>query len=387
MASRSTCAPSRPASPPTTSGRWRPPAAWRGDLLAGFTLRDSPAFDEWQLREAESLRRALGAASARLVAACGARSRRRGHRPRPALAGARSAARTRPPGPDAPARGARRPRRGRPPVPGVRPHDGRGARRRPAGGDDGALRGDRRGWRGPGPPHRAATVPGGLGRYPFTGRAVEVAALATAIRAGRVVVVEGEPGVGKTRLVEEVLGGRDRLRSWCAATTTTATCRTARSWSCSARRPPIPPPPSSWPRCPGSCAAEASRLVPELARRRRGAAAVGGARGRGPVPGRRHSGGLAAGRGSAGVIVVDDAQWADHATQQVLAHLVHRARERRALPRRHPPHRRGGRLRTARHALADRVRGGGGVGIRLGRLDPAAVASWSPRVDAGPPPR
>ena len=42
------------------------------------------------------------------------------------------------------------------------------------------------------------------GRYPLVGRDAEVEQLLAAIGPGRVVVVEGEPGVGKTRLVEEV---------------------------------------------------------------------------------------------------------------------------------------------------------------------------------------
>ncbi|HSH79725.1 MAG TPA: tetratricopeptide repeat protein [Herpetosiphonaceae bacterium] len=41
---------------------------YRDDFLAGFTLRDSPAFDEWQFFQSESLRRELGAALDRLVA-------------------------------------------------------------------------------------------------------------------------------------------------------------------------------------------------------------------------------------------------------------------------------------------------------------------------------
>jgi len=40
---------------------------YRGDLLEGFSLRDSPAFDEWQFFEAERLRQALAGALDRLV--------------------------------------------------------------------------------------------------------------------------------------------------------------------------------------------------------------------------------------------------------------------------------------------------------------------------------
>ena len=42
-------------------------ALYHGDFLAGFTLRDSPAFDEWQFFEAERLREALASALERLV--------------------------------------------------------------------------------------------------------------------------------------------------------------------------------------------------------------------------------------------------------------------------------------------------------------------------------
>ncbi|HLF29279.1 MAG TPA: BTAD domain-containing putative transcriptional regulator [Anaerolineae bacterium] len=42
-------------------------ALYRDDFLAGFTLRDSPAFDEWQFFQAEGLRRDLASALERLV--------------------------------------------------------------------------------------------------------------------------------------------------------------------------------------------------------------------------------------------------------------------------------------------------------------------------------
>jgi predicted ATPase/DNA-binding SARP family transcriptional activator len=44
-------------------------ALYGGDFLAGFTLRDSPQFDEWQLFEAESLRRELASTLERLAGA------------------------------------------------------------------------------------------------------------------------------------------------------------------------------------------------------------------------------------------------------------------------------------------------------------------------------
>jgi DNA-binding SARP family transcriptional activator len=42
-------------------------ALYRGDFLSGFTLRDSPAFDDWQFFQSETLRRELAGALERLV--------------------------------------------------------------------------------------------------------------------------------------------------------------------------------------------------------------------------------------------------------------------------------------------------------------------------------
>jgi DNA-binding SARP family transcriptional activator/predicted ATPase len=44
-------------------------ACYQGDFMAGFTLRDCPAFDEWQLYQAESLRLSLGQVLENLVEA------------------------------------------------------------------------------------------------------------------------------------------------------------------------------------------------------------------------------------------------------------------------------------------------------------------------------
>ena len=53
-------------------GACLPPLAAAANLywenfLAGFTLRDSPGFDDWQLFQAESLQRELGGVLVRLV--------------------------------------------------------------------------------------------------------------------------------------------------------------------------------------------------------------------------------------------------------------------------------------------------------------------------------
>jgi DNA-binding SARP family transcriptional activator len=49
-------------------------ALYRGDFLAGFTLRDSPNFDEWQFFQTESLRRELAGVLERLVIGHSARA-------------------------------------------------------------------------------------------------------------------------------------------------------------------------------------------------------------------------------------------------------------------------------------------------------------------------
>ena len=61
---------------------------YQGDFLSGFTLRDSPGFDDWQSLEAQALRREMGGALERLsevrairgdvvgsIRGCGARAR------------------------------------------------------------------------------------------------------------------------------------------------------------------------------------------------------------------------------------------------------------------------------------------------------------------------
>ncbi|NUM46292.1 MAG: AAA family ATPase [Anaerolineales bacterium] len=48
-------------------------ALYRGDFLSGFTLRDAPAFDDWQFFETETLRRELASALERLVHGYGMR--------------------------------------------------------------------------------------------------------------------------------------------------------------------------------------------------------------------------------------------------------------------------------------------------------------------------
>ena len=218
-----------------------------------------------------------------------------------------------------------------------------------------------------------APVPAGLGRYPLTGRDAEVAALDAALAPGQVVVVEGEPGVGKTRLVEEVLRGRDAPPLLVRCYDNDGDVPYGPLVELLRQAVIAPAAAEQLAALPRSCLVEAARLVPDLK-----SIVPDGAPVEGPGAEARFLDGvsravLAAGRAAPGVIVVDDVQWADDATQQVLAHLVHRAGD-------------DGpclvvTLRTGEvgdsgplaHALADRLRDGGGVGIRLGRLDPTAV--------------
>ena len=87
----------------------------------------------------------------------------------------------------------------------------------------------------------------------------------------------------------------------------------------------------------------------------------------------------AAGSAPPGLLVVDDVQWADDATQQVLAHLVHRGGDDG--PCLIVTQRSGevGDSGPLSRALGDRLRDGAGVAIRLGRLSPGRRSpSWSP---------
>lgn len=353
-------------------------ALWRGDLLAGFTLRDSSPFDEWQRVEGERLRGVLGRASARLVdglSAAGRVDEAVGHAERwlaldplhepahralmalHARRGDRAAA----------VRQYRCCVRAVDEELGVAPlrettalYEAIAAGQAvPAGGDE------------------ATTVPLPSGRYALVGRAEERAALRAAIGPGRLVVVDGEPGVGKTRLVAEALADR----------------RPALTVRCYENDGDVPYGPiaellrlaAAEPEAsarlgslPASCALEVGRLVPELQRRRAEPERHEPHEpASGPGAEARFLDGLvraiiAAGRAPPGLIVIDDAQWADHASQRVLAQLLHRGgREGPCL------------VMTVRlgevtdagplaRAMADRLRTGG-LHLRLDRLDLPAV--------------
>ncbi|MGQ0831980.1 MAG: AAA family ATPase [Microthrixaceae bacterium] len=360
-------------------------ALWHGELLEGFSLRDSPSFDAWQGREAEHLRSVLTTASARLVESLAAAGR-----VDDALAHAERWLRL-----DALHEPAHRAL--------MRLHAQRGDRAAAVRQYRACVRvvddelgvaplaettalyeaiaaGEVADRTAPPAEVAPATV---SGHYPLIGRAAEVAALDAAIGPGRVVVVEGEPGVGKTRLVEETLAGRDRrpLVVRCYDSDGDVPYGPIAELLRLALADPLAV--AALSSLPAACVGEAARLVPELA-------TVAASRWvDGPGAEARFVDGvsravLAAGSAPPGVIVVDDVQWADRATQEVLAHLVRRGGGTGpcfVLTLRTDEIRDAGPLS---HALLDRSRGNGRV-IRLRRLqleDVAELASGCVPADA-----
>ena len=337
-------------------------AIYRDDFLAGFTLRDSPAFDEWQFFQTETLRRDLAGALERLaagLAAAGewepaiAHARRRlaldplhepAHRQLMRLyawAGQRGAAlrqyrecvqvldqelgvapleaTTRlyaairdnalgPPLPLAPAPGA--PAAPAPPAP-------------------------------PAPAPAPLPAPAG---YLLVGRAAEWDAMLAAYTAlhgaGHVLAVEGEAGIGKSRLAAE-------FAAW--ATGRGATVIAARCYEGeqnlayapvmallrAALPGPGPAAPAPAAALPAPWLAEAARLLPDLAAALPGLPAPPaldspGAQGR-FFEGLRQVLLAAAGPTPPGVLLLEDAQWADSASLDFLTYCVRRLDDAPAL--------------------------------------------------------
>lgn len=232
------------------------------------------------------------------------------------------------------------------------------------------------------PPARATRTPPDPPVRPplvaFVGRAAERDALVAAVTAagpdGHLVVVEGEAGIGKTRLVLEALAdvrlaGRRTVvarshegEAGLAFALVTDLLRGALDDGLAAR-------------LPGHVRTEVRRLVPELGDGRepppldspgaqgRFAAAVADAvtaAAAGPVP---------------GVVVLEDLQWADGASIDMLAYLARRLRGRPlalVATWRTEQVSRGHRLRQV---LATARRDGDGTALAPGRLDVAAIAA------------
>jgi DNA-binding SARP family transcriptional activator/predicted ATPase len=354
----------------------RAAALHRDTFLAGFGLRDSVTFDDWQSFRATTLKRELGAVLDRLGDLCAARgdivravehARRRlaldplneaAHRRLIGLYGAggeRAAALAQ----------YRDCVRVLHRELGVSPTEETTA----------AYRAIREGG-------AASTAPvspdGGVGarRYPLVGRDRELGALLDAYAAvgpeGRLVVLDGETGIGKTRLADE-LTARVRADGGVAAMARCVEDESGLAFACAIELVRSALREGSATGVDPASAAEAARLVPEL--------------GTPPTPTLDGPGAQARFLDSVarvllettagerpGILVVDDAHWADASSLEVLAFLVRRLRSRPVLvlatwrpeetPADHP----------ARRILADAASDGLGTAVVPERLDREEVA-------------
>ena len=382
----------------------------RGDFLAGFGLRDSTSFDDWQYFQAERLRRELAGALERLAQALIGQHRwddavdaaRRWlaldplHEPAHrqlmrlyAWSGRRGAA----------LRQFQACQRVLEEELGVEPleetvavHQAIQANRlpppplAPAAPEPHPL--------APGPPvgERSPTADGGRGVVhtppaPLVGRGVEWAALLEASAAvgpdGRLMVLEGEAGIGKTRLAAELA---DHVRSL-GGSVVSGRCYEEEAGvaygpfieglrGVLAAEAPGPPGPLDG--VPTHWLAEARRLLPELVEAYPDLPEPGPLDG--PAAGRHFFEGvsqvlLAACAGPVpGLLVLDDLHLADAASLDVLAYLVHRLEGRPLLvvvcwrSEQVPADSR------LRRLAAEARRAGQGSALELRRLDAAGVA-------------
>ena len=409
---------------PDAASLERAASLYRGDFLAGFTLRGCAEFEEWQESVSEELRQALARGLQRLVAACiadGALERAAGHARRwlqldplhePAhqviirlhgWAGQRSAAMrqyrslvrvldrdlaVRPlPETTRLYDDVRAGRLGPPPVPVAAP-----------AADDPAPDKD-----DPAPDKAVAAA--GTPTWPLVGRTAELDTLRAAWRAagrdgghggigrrGRVVAIAGEAGSGKTRLIAElraeaaeagaaVLAARGHDGETGLPFVLAADLlRTAL-----AVRPDLPD------TLPAQTAAMAGRLIPALAASHPDTAAppldspvavtrlyaaiadtLQAAAGGGDKPG--------------GIVVVEDVHWADSSSLGLLAYLVRRLADWPLLLVLSWQPEQAGRLRVLRTALAEAESQSLGQTVEPGPFGPEAIGTLlgldgMPRID------
>jgi DNA-binding SARP family transcriptional activator len=360
----------------------------RGVFLAGFGLRDSPVFDDWQSLQAGTLARELGVVLDRLAAELGARRSypraiEHAHR-RLALDPLNEAAHRRlielygASGERAAALGQYREC--------VRTlHRELGVS--PTEETTAAYHAVREGVARTAVPSDPAPVGGGTrAPLPFVGRGRQWAALRDRYAAvgpdGGLVVLEGEAGIGKTRLALELVAWA-RAEGGAATSVACVEEEAGLAYGCAiellrgAAREGDPSAVSS------DAAAEAARLVPELGIPQTPTLDGPGAQAR-FLDGVARTLLEAVTSRAPGVLVVDDAHWADPSSLEVVAFLARRLRERRLLlvltwrseetPAAHP----------ARRILADAVRDGLGSSIALDRLDRDAVAELAAAAGAAP---
>jgi DNA-binding SARP family transcriptional activator/tetratricopeptide (TPR) repeat protein len=250
---------------------------------------------------------------------------------------------------------------------------------------------------GEGRPDEAAGV------WPLVGRDAELTALRAAWQAtgprGRVVAIAGPVGIGKTRLITEFQA--EAAKGLPGAVVLSVRCHdgeTALPFVLAADllrlalavRPDLPA------MVPAQTAAMAGRLVPALAAAHPDAVApaldspvavtrlyaaiadtvlaatrVGAGASGAQASGTRPSGA----RASAGVIVVEDVQWADSSSLGLLAYLVRRLADWPLLLVLSWEEEQAGRLRTLRTALAEADEQSLGVMIEPGPLGPDAIGA------------
>ena len=221
------------------------------------------------------------------------------------------------------------------------------------------------------PPHQVAVT------TPFVGRDHDLRALRLLYDAietdGQVVLVEGEAGIGKTRLAEELVAGLRRAGAQVlVGRAYEDESGLAYSPLVDALRARLRDGDDWLDGLPARAVHEAARLVPELVTR------LDGDRPRADGPGAetRFLAGVwdtvrAAARGRVpGVLLVDDAQWADDATWRLLSYGLRRLAGRPMLvvltwrtPHDHP----------LRRVAVEVARDGGGAVVRLDRLGKDAV--------------
>ncbi len=362
----------------------RAAALHRGPFLAGFGLRDSGAFDDWQSFRTASLARELGAVLDRLAdgcAAAGDRVRAIEHaRRRLALDPLNEAAHRR--------------------LIGCYGESGERALAlaqyrdcvrilhrelgvAPTEETTAVYRAVREGGTAAAEPASRAGDAAAR-RHPLVGRERELAALLEAYSQvgaeGRFVVLDGETGIGKTRLADELVA-RVRDDGAVAATMRCIEDEAELAFGCaielirSALREGNATAVSEAP------AAEAARLVPELGTPPTPTLDGPGAQAR-FLDGVARVLVEASGGERPGLLVVDDVHWADASSLEVLAFLVRRLRDRPVLvlatwrteetPADHP----------ARRILADAMREGLGVVVSPNRLDRDDVAELAAEAGA-----
>lgn len=359
---------------------------YRGDFLEGFTLRDSPPFDDWQFFQSEGFRRELAGALERLVeghvvlgefAPAIEHARRRlaidplhepAHRQLMQLfawGGERAAA----------LRQYRECAGILDRELGVEPVDETTHLYR-------AIMEDRlpAPEAAPAPAAKPAVGVAAPSVLPLVGRSAEWQALLDVYRAagdGRIAVIEGEAGIGKTRLAEEFLtharaAGAATIAARCYEEESDLAYGPVVEWlRATATRPGVED-------APDLALSEASRLLPELTALRPGVPPPAPLAGPGAQS--RLQGGIvetltAAAAGEApGVLFLDDLHWADEATLDFLAYLARRLRGRPLMmvwTWRSEDVGAGHRLRRL---AGDARRDGSGTVIAIGRLTGPEVA-------------